>query len=180
MLPGIILFFLAQPQKPRTSLFSQYIICSSRKTLFPFEQLTHCPSLTVKIIFITTYSTKIDHFGCSVLGAVALRSRKEQVTNLQAELSITTCLTFLVFDNRTNLQGQYLIYKTMQHYRISAQRTNSLNRHHQVVNKCKKNLGPAKYILRCLSLKNIFLFKPHAVMKLLRSQALPVVTITEV
>ena len=30
-----------------------------------FQQLTHCPSLTVKIIFITT---KIDHFGCSCAG----------------------------------------------------------------------------------------------------------------
>ena len=128
-----------------------------RKTLSPFEQLTHCPSLTVKIIFITTCSTKNRSLRLSCAGCSYIKiSHNEQVTNLQVKTVNQHLCDAPDFDSRTNLQGQYLIYKTMQHYRISAQRSNSLNQHQQVVTKCKVYLGPAKYIPKCLSLKTSF------------------------
>ena len=117
----------------------QCIICSSRKTLFPFEQLTHCPLLTIKIIFITTYSTKIDHFGCSCAGRSCINISKGA-----GHKSSSGTVNQHLSDSRTNLQGQYLIYKTMQHYRISVQRSNSLNQHQQVVTKCKVISGTCK------------------------------------
>ena len=148
--------FPGSTQKPRTSLFSQCIICSSRKTLFPFEQLTHCPSLTVKIIFITTYSTKIDHLSCSCAGRSCIKISKGAGHKSSSETVNQHLSDAPGFDSRTNLQGQYLIYKTMQHYCISAQSSNSLNQHQQVVTKCEVYLGPAKYIRKRLSLKTSF------------------------
>ena len=74
-----------------------------------------------------------------MLGAVALRSDKEtieQVTqafkwNCQSRTRIEVNHQSGAPGFDTHLQGQYLIYKTMQHYRNSTQRSNSLNQHQQ-------------------------------------------------
>ena len=68
---------------------------------------------------------KNNHFGCSVLGAVALKSHKSGSHIFKRNCQSTPVWRPWFW----NLPGQYLIYKTMQHYRISAQRSNSIDQH---------------------------------------------------
>ena len=124
--------------KPRTSLFSQCIISSSWKTLFPFEQAHSLSFIDCKNNFhynLFNKNRSLQLF-CARRSCIKISQRVSHKSSSRT-VSINTCLTLLVW----NLQGQYLIYKTMQHYRISAQHSNSFNRHQQVVTKCKENLG---------------------------------------
>ena len=135
MLPGMGSFYFSCLNRKAKN--EQCIICSSRKTLFPFDR--SLSFIDRKNNFHYNLFNKIDHFGCSCAGRSCIN-----ISQGAGHKSSSGTVNQYLSDSRTNLQGQYLFYKTMQHYRISIQRSNSLNQHQQVVTKCKVISGTRK------------------------------------